>query len=74
MVYNTAKLFFEKFMGVQWIRLTLDSYTASRRRTWLRKKVQLGHGKKNRVRALGFKNRLAAKRFGLQRRRLALAA
>ncbi len=32
------------------------------------------HGAKNRVRALGFKNRLAAKRFGFKSRKLALAA
>ena len=43
-------------MGVYWIRLTLDSYTASRRRTGLRyKSAQLIHGNKNRVKAFGFK-------------------
>ena len=31
------------FMGVFWIRLMLDSYPASRRRTWLRKKVQFSY-------------------------------
>ena len=38
------------------------------------KKCKLLHGNKNRVRALGFKNRLAVKRAGLQSRKLALAA
>jgi len=33
-------------MGVYWIRLRLDWYIASRRRTGLRKKVQFLHGKK----------------------------
>ena len=34
----------------------LDSYTASRRRTWLRKKVQFSlHGNKARVKAFGLK-------------------
>jgi hypothetical protein len=61
-------------MGVYWIRLMLDSYTASRRRTGLRKKVQLVHGKKNRARALGFKNRAATKRFAFKGRKFALAA
>jgi len=62
-------------MGVYWIRLKLNSSTASRRRTWLRyKSANSIHGNKNRVRALGFKNRLAAKRAGLKSRKLALAA
>ena len=62
-------------MGVYWIRLRLDWYIASRRRTGLRKKVQFLHGKKRVNRALGLKNRLAAKRSAFRTsRRLALAA
>tara|TARA_R100000808_G_C2148495_1_gene156657 strand:+ start:1112 stop:1336 length:225 start_codon:yes stop_codon:yes gene_type:complete len=38
------------------------------------KRRKVVHGNKNRVRALGFKNRLAAKRFGFKGRKLALAA
>ena len=38
------------------------------------KGTKRSHGAKNRVRALGFKNRLAAKRRGFKSRRFALAA
>jgi hypothetical protein len=39
------------------------------------KRHKLVHGKnKNRVKALGFKNRIAAKRFGFKKQKLALAA
>lgn len=49
-------------MGVYRIRLTLDSYTASRRRTGLRyKSAKTIHGNKNRVKAFGFK----AEKFAL---------
>jgi len=62
-------------MGVFWIRLMLDSDTASRRRTGLRYKcAKTLHGTKKHVRALGFKNRIAAKRRGFKSRKLALAA
>ena len=62
-------------MGVYWIRLMLDSYTASRRRTWLRyKSAKLIHGNINRVRAFGFMNRAATKRFAFKGRKFALAA
>ena len=45
-------------MGVYRIRLMLDSYTASRRRTWLRyKSAKTIHGNKARVKVFG----LAAK-------------
>lgn len=43
-------------MGVYWIRLKLDSYTASRSCVWLLKKARFIHGNKSRIKAFSPKS------------------
>ena len=43
-------------MGVYWIRLALDSYTASRSAPGSSKRRKMLHGKESRFKAFGFKS------------------